>query len=298
MAAQINKAERVLARLATQRKGLVERDELIAAGLTRHQIARCLRNGVLWPDYEGIYRVGHCAPNLETAYLAAVLACGKGALLSGRAAAYLYGIVRGEAPKPEVTTPTQRRPKGVVVHRALVHVLDTTVYRDIPVVTVPRAVVDMAAGSTPGELAELFHHAVVKFRVKPHHVEAVLSRRANAKGAQTLRRVIHGDERALLSVLERGFIALLRAEGLPLPRTNIPEDGHWVDCRWPEYRLTAELDSYEFHSTRHAWRLDYQRERKARKRGDEYRRYVWEDVFEDPESTIADLRQLLSSLPS
>jgi hypothetical protein len=297
MAAQINTAERVLARLANTRKGLVDRDQLLAAGLTRHQIARCVRNGVLWPEYDGIYRVGHRAPNLETSYLAAVLACGEGALLSGRAAAYLYGLIKGDPPKPEVTTPTQHRPKGVICHRTR-RVTDATTYRGIPITTVARTVVDMAPGSTPGELAELFHHAVVRFRVKPHHVEAVLKRRPNAKGAQTLRRVINGDERALLSVLERGFIAVLRKHDLPLPRTNIPEDGHWVDCRWPKHKLTVELDSYEFHATRHAWQQDYQRERKARRRKDEYRRYIWEDVFEDSDPMIADLRQLLSTPPS
>jgi very-short-patch-repair endonuclease len=276
---------------------LVDRADLLAAGLTRGQINWRVQSGLLIPEYEGIYRVGHSAPNLETSYLAAVLACGKGTVLSGRAAAYLYGLIRGEAPKPEVTTPTQRRPKGVICHRTRA-VSDATTYRGISITTVARAVVDMAPDCTPGELAELFHHAVVRFRVKPRHVEAVLKRRPNAKGAKTLRRVINGDERALLSVLEHGFIAVLRKNDLPLPETNIPEDGHWVDCRWPEYRLTVELDSYQFHSTKHAWQQDYQRERKARRRGDTYRRYIWDDVFEDPDPTVEDLTQLLSSVPS
>ena len=107
--------------------------------------------------------------------------------------------------------------------------------------------------------------------------------------------MIRGDERALLSVLERGFIALLQRHNLPLPETNIPKDGHWVDCRWHEHRLTVELDSYQFHSTKHAWQQDYQRERKARKRGDTYHRYIRDDVFDEPEPTVADLRQLLST---
>src|SRR3954471_8121759 len=291
MCGQINKA---IARLANRRKGLVTRDELSDAGLTERQIDWRLENGALIPEYERIYRVGHCAPNLETSYLAAVLACGEGALLSGRAATYLYGLIKGEAPKPEVTTPTQRRPQGVITHRARVHALEATTYHDIPITTVPRTVVDMAARSTPGELAELFHHAAVRFRVKPHHVEAVLRRRPNARGANTLRRVMNGDERALLSVLERGFIALLRKHDLPLPQTNIPKDGHWVDCYWPEPPLTVELDSYRFHSTRHAWEEDHRRERKARRRGD-YRRYVWADVFEEPTATVADLMPLLSA---
>jgi hypothetical protein len=295
MPGQINKA---IAQRANRRKGLVDRDDLFAAGLTRGQINWRVQSGLLIPEYEGIYRVGHCAPNVETSYLAAVLACGEGALLSGRAAAHLFGLIKGEAPPPEVTTPTQRRPKGVVVRRAIVHPRDKAVYHDIPITTVARTVVDMAARSTPSELAEMFHHAVVRFRVRPHHVEAVLKRRPNAKGANTVRRVIHGDERALLSILERGFIALLRRHNLPLPETNIPKDGHWVDCRWPEHKLTVELDSYQFHSTRHAWTQDYERARKARKRDDAYRRYIWEDVFEDGDATAEDVAQLLSTPPS
>jgi hypothetical protein len=43
---------------------------------------------------------------VEAHYLAAVKACGAGALLSGRAAAHLLGLLKGQAPPPEVTTPT------------------------------------------------------------------------------------------------------------------------------------------------------------------------------------------------
>src|SRR2546423_15433816 len=148
MRGQINTA---IARFAHRRKGLVDRDELIAAGLTRGQLDARVRGKLLIPEYEGIYRVGHCAPNLETSYLAAVLACGKGALLSGRAAAYLYGLIKGAAPQPEVTTPTQRRPKGVFCHRT-VGVSDATIHRGVPITTVARTVVDLARDSTPGEL--------------------------------------------------------------------------------------------------------------------------------------------------
>jgi very-short-patch-repair endonuclease len=109
--------------------------------------------------------------------------------------------------------------------------------------------------------------------------------------------VIRGDTRVLLSELERAFIALLRKHGLPLPQTNIPVDGHWVDCRWPEYKLTVELDTYRYHGTRKAWEQDQRRERKARARGDDYRRYVWGDIFEDAEATASELRALLSPVP-
>jgi very-short-patch-repair endonuclease len=67
-----------------------------------------------------------------------------------------------------------------------------------------------------------------------------------------------------------------------------------VDYRWPEHRLTVELDSYRFHNSRHAWEQDRRREREARARGDVFRRYTYADVFEDPRLMLADLRSLLS----
>jgi len=65
-----------------------------------------------------------------------------------------------------------------------------------------------------------------------------------------------------------------------------------VDCRWPERRLTVELDSYRYHSSRHAWEQDRHRERQARARGDEFRRYTYDDV-EHPPLMLRELSSLL-----
>jgi very-short-patch-repair endonuclease len=96
-----------------------------------------------------------------------------------------------------------------------------------------------------------------------------------------------------LSPLEDAFLALLREEGLPLPRTNRPAGTHRVDCRWPDPRLTVELDSYTFHHSRHAWEQDRRRAREARARGDEFRRFTWGDVTEDTRYLRSELRGLL-----
>jgi hypothetical protein len=68
----------------------------------------------------------------------------------------------------------------------------------------------------------------------------------------------------------------------------------FVDCRWPKHRVTVELDSFRFHNSRRAWEQDRRRERAARARGDEHRRYTWHDVFEDPAPMLAELAALLS----
>jgi hypothetical protein len=113
------------------------------------------------------------------------------------------------------------------------------------------------------------------------------------KAPARLRAILEGDAPILLSRLERGFRARLREAGRPLPITNRPAGAHYVDCRWPEHKLTVELDSYMFHNTRWAWEQDRERERAARRRGDEFRRYTWRDVFEEPDQMLAELHKLL-----
>ena len=134
----------------------------------------------------------------------------------------------------------------------------------------------------------------MRYRTTPAQVAAVLARRPASRGAATLRRVLQGDAPVTLSALERRFLALLREHGLLLPETNRVVGGHRVDCRWPGRRLMVELDSYRFHNTRHAWERDRRRERDARARSDEFRRYTYGDVFEEPEQMLRELRQLLT----
>src|SRR5215211_7250786 len=85
--------ERV-ARLAAEQFGVVEIDELAACGLDKDAVARRVRDGRLHPLYRRVYAVGH--PNVPTRgrFLAAVKACGPGAVLSHFAATVLWGLLK------------------------------------------------------------------------------------------------------------------------------------------------------------------------------------------------------------
>jgi hypothetical protein len=291
-----NTAERIIARIAGNAKGIVTHEELVAAGVTLGEIRHRLGSGALLPEFNGVYRAGHRAPSVEATYLAAVKACGDDALLCGRAAAYLWGLIKGSPPPPEVLTSTQRRPKGVITRRCRrLWRQDAAVRHGIPATTVARTLVDLAAVLPEDQLARACHEAGVKHRTTPAHVKVVLARRPNSPGAAKIWRIIDGDTPVTLSKLEAGFLKRLREEGLPLPVTNRPAGGRRVDCRWPEHHLTVELNSYRYHRSRHAWESDYQRERDARSRGDEFRRFTWADVFEDSRYMLKELRTLLDA---
>src|SRR5919108_1313420 len=177
--------EAILGRMASRSHGVVTRAQLLRVGITPDEVKQRVRTGALLREHRGVYRVGHRAPSLEARYLAAVLACGQGAVLSGRAAGYLFGALKGLAPPPEVTAPTERRVRGVKTRRS--RAIEATTYRGIPVTTLARTLVDLAAVLDPDDLARAFHEAEVRHGTTPAHVEAVLARRPNSPGAAKLR---------------------------------------------------------------------------------------------------------------
>jgi hypothetical protein len=123
--------------------------------------------------------------------------------------------------------------------------------------------------------------------VGPPDVEACIARNPHKPGAAKLRRALLAD--VTLSDLERGFVKLLKAHRLPLPRTSIDHHGDKVDCHWPDLDLTIELVSFRFHATRRAWEDDV-----ARRRRSTHLAYSYGDVFERASATIADLTPRLA----
>jgi very-short-patch-repair endonuclease len=202
--------------------------------------------------------------------------------------------VKGRAPAPEVTAPTERRVRGVTTRRSRgIGSADATTWRRIPVTSVARTLVDLAALLSTAELTRACHEAGVRHGTTPAQVEAVLARRPKSPGAAKLRQIMRGEVRVTLSKLEAAFLEVLRDAGLALPQTNRSHGGRRVDCYWPEQRLVVELDGYRYHHSRHAWEQDRRREREARARGEEFRRYTYGDVFDEPQLMLAELPALV-----
>lgn len=279
-----------MARLGARAHGVVTRRELVKSGVSDTELRKRVRKGALIRQYAGVYRVGHAAPSVDAEYTAAVKACGEGAVLSGRAAAHLLGLVKGKPPPPEVTAPGERCPSGLATRRAARR---ATKVRGIPATTVPETLVDLAAVFSAEALARVCHEAGVLYRTTPRQVEAVLRRRPNARGARKLSAVMRGETPVTLSEMERGFFRVWRPTGLPLPEANRVAGGRRVDLRWPG-RLTVELNSYRFHNSRHSWEQDQQRRRDARARGEEFRCYSWTDVTDEAEAMVAEICALIA----
>ncbi len=205
--------EATLARMATDAHGLVTHRGMTAAGITPAEIRSRRRSGLLYEVHRGVYRVGHRAPTLEARYLAAVLACGDGAVLSGMAAAHLLALTKGTPPAAEVTCVKRRRVKGVVTRRSIHRPVRAISCRGVPVTSVARTLVDICAALDREALARACHEAGVKYGATPRDVEAELAEWPNAKGAAMLRAVLRGEVHVTLSRLERKFLFLLEGRG-------------------------------------------------------------------------------------
>src|SRR2546423_91632 len=115
---QSRTVEEILAAIAGRAHGIVTRREALRAGVSKTEIHRRVKKGLLITQYPGVYRVGHAAPSVEASFTAAVKACGEGAFLRGRAGGYLLGLVKRPPPRPEVWAPTERRIEGIEIRRA------------------------------------------------------------------------------------------------------------------------------------------------------------------------------------
>jgi hypothetical protein len=169
-----------IAEIASRQHGVVSRRELLKAGVSPTEIRRRVRRGALISIHRGVFRVGHQAPSRLARYMAAVKACGQGSLLSGRAAAHLLGLLRRPPSLPEVRCRTERRVPGVITHRTRpTEPADGISWRGIPMTSVPRTLVDLAAALGEPALARAVHEADVRHNVTPDQIEAVLARRHN-----------------------------------------------------------------------------------------------------------------------
>ncbi len=116
MGGQSRTHDQAVAALGSANAGVVTRTELLDAGISRGRSTSGSRKAHSCGSTPA-YTERATAPRLAGRYLAAVRACGEGAILSGRAAAHPLGLLRKAPCEIEVTTSTERRVPGIRTRR-------------------------------------------------------------------------------------------------------------------------------------------------------------------------------------
>lgn len=291
----------MVADIAGRQRGLVARRQLLAAGMTATEVRVRVERKQLLPVHAGVYAVGHRRLDREGRWLAAVLACGAGAALSYRSAGRHWGLLPAGDELPEVTRPTCCSRPEIVVHRGRLRADEVRILDGIPVTSVPRTVVDLAAVLKPRQLERAWNEMEVRGLRDPLSVAAVLARHPGKRGTAALRGLIASKRPADITRndLEEGFLALVERFGLPRPRMNahIALRGKFyeVDCLWEHQRLAVELDGGAVHTTWASMEADRERDRILIAEGFRTPRVTWRQMRDTPAAVAADLSQILAA---
>lgn len=251
-----------IARIAGRQLGLVTRHQLVEAGVTDSPLRRRVAAGTLVRAGYAVYRVSAAPRTWEQRALAACLATGGGAVLCRRSAARLWRLDLPASDAVDVATADRhgraRVAGGIRVHRPLaLDPLDTTRVGALPLTTVARTLVDLAAELQPTVLQRVVDDALAQGLVAPARVHDVMARLGGRgrSGFCALRAVL-GEWNTggpLGSVAEAAASRLLAASGLPVPVRQyhvVGVDGTEmrVDFAWPEQRVVLEVDGFRWHS--------------------------------------------------
>jgi very-short-patch-repair endonuclease len=302
--AQPGSARAVESDLAEAQHGVASRRQLLAAGLRPGAIQRRIDAGRLHPLHRGVYAVGHRVLSRQGRMTAALLASDPGAVLSHRSAAALWGLRDQAGAAVELTIPRKSSSSPVIRrHRADLAPDEITVCDRIPVTTVPRTILDLAASSSIDALEAILREAEYRRLFDRLSIPELLSRHPGRRGSRRLRvcleRIAEAPAGRAESPLESRFLSFLRGHGLPRPQLNawvsVASARYRVDCLWPGSRQIAELDGWAGHGTRSAFQDDRARDRALAAAGYAVTRITWSQLEREPRQLAADLRILLET---
>jgi hypothetical protein len=261
----------------------ITRQQLLGLGLSRDAIGRRVRKGALYRVHPGVYSVGGPPVTaLERAY-AAILAAGPNALLSHSSAMTLWGFYkRWDAPF-EVTTPCDRRPKGITVHLSrTLATPDRDRQLGIPVTSPARTTLDIAP-----RLNDRLQRTVDGALLTPFLSRALLAEAIELHpghpGTKLILPFITTADGPSRSGWEISFPDWACAVLGSRPIRNARVNGREVDNYFPEAWLIVELDSWEFHQTRTAFEDDRERDTDNLVHDIETMRLTWNRYYGAPQ---------------
>jgi predicted transcriptional regulator of viral defense system/very-short-patch-repair endonuclease len=230
----------------------------------------------------------------EGLYMAAVLACGEGAVLSHRSSARLHGLGNYGHHRIDVTVPkrSQRTHSGVAVHTSTtLSAADVTVVNAIPTTTVARTLFAIAELITPRQLERAFDQADIMQTLDLNEIRDQVARnptRPAAKAVNHLLNTHYIGSTPTENEFEDAFLQLTRSLRLPDPTPQFyidPQDGEppiRADFAWPDRKIVVETDGRGTHGTTHAFESDRRRDQRLIAAGWRVIRTTWRQLKNRP----------------
>lgn len=282
----------LVARRAAQSHGVLSAAELRACGLSQRAVECGVARGHLHRVHRGVYAVGHTALTPEGRWVAALKACGPGAVLSHGSAAMLLGLLPPDDRRIDVTVTGSRAHPGLRVHKVRsVPAEDTTRRRGIPTTTAARVLMDLAPHLGDVPLRRLMSRAQSMYLTNLRQLGRQLDRAQGRHGRARFARVLAARPPATRTELEDRVYDLVVSGGFDPPDVNTPLhiEGRRIipDLRWPEQRLIVEADSRRWHDTPQARQDDADRQALLEAHGERLIRITWDQATRHAAQTLA-----------
>jgi very-short-patch-repair endonuclease len=191
--------------------------------------------------------------------------------------------------------PRKRRDRIRVHHSRTLADIDRTLERGIPVTSVARTALDLAAVVRFQSLRRLIRRAEELREFDLGGFRSVLARNRGHRGAFPLERAlgIYEPPRLTRSELEREFLALIEQAGLPRASTGFNVAGYELDIYWPELRFAVELDVYDTHGAHEPFEEDRRRDEDLKLVGVELTRITGRRLEREPRQVVERISRLL-----
>lgn len=292
-----------LQRLITEQAGVVSRQQLLRAGVSRTTIASRVRRGPWQAIYPGTYGTFSGTVSREARLWAAVLYAGPGALLSHETAAEILGLTGRKCPVIRVTIPASRRvrpPQGVAIRRSAFDYPRWRPPRGVPPHTLyAETIIDLVAAA--GDLDEVVgwvSRGIAGNLVSAGQLKMAVAARRRFRWRDQIGDVIEmvagGSHFPLEFRYDRD---VERAHGLPAAARQVKfvkPDGTkgFRDRCYERYGLIVELDGDEFHPAGQRGK-DRARDNESAATTGATLRYGWADVTRSPCDTAGQVYRVL-----
>jgi very-short-patch-repair endonuclease len=252
--------------------------------MSSEAITHRLRVGRLHELHRGVYAVGRRQVNRNGQFMAAVLACGPEAQLSHHSGAELWGLRKRRNGPIHISLPSSfshRRP-GIKTHRRATLGAPRAI-DEIPVGDPVSILVDLATCLSDEGVEDAVNEADRLELVATDRLPAALDRQPRRPGTGRLRHILAAQTFSRSqTALERRFLPIARAAGLPKPTAQAHLGGNRVDFHWPELGLVVETDSLTYHRTAADQTTDLRRDQAHARAGLRTLRFTHLQVFRQP----------------
>ncbi|HWC48225.1 MAG TPA: type IV toxin-antitoxin system AbiEi family antitoxin domain-containing protein [Solirubrobacterales bacterium] len=286
--------------LAERQHGVFSTWQLLDHGVNERIVYSRRVGGLLVPLHQGVYALAHARLSREGRAMAAVLACGPGAVLSHFSAGRHWGFCGSVGPVEVLRQSGGLEPKShkaVRLHQTRrLQPYEVTVERGIPVAVMERVLLDLSGRIDAKRVERMFVQAHKRDDFSWSRLARITTRRRGCKGVGKLRRIaLEIDPEALetKSPPEVDFLALWREVDDLAPSVNVLVEGHLVDFLWAEQKVIVETDSWTYHGDPLAFERDRQRDVELTAAGYDVHRTTAKMLERDPDPFLKNVRRAL-----